>query len=325
MAIEVIEWKDDSGREMVWRFAAGGELKLGAQLVVSENQWAIFFRDGKALDTFGPGRHTLTTGNVPLLSRLIGLPFGGTSPFRADVYYVARKVFTGLKWGTQEPLVFRDSELAMVRLRAFGTFAVRIADPQTFVNQIVGSQGRTTTDGIETFLRSAIVMRLSDVLGETVKTLFDLPKYYDELGEALKGRVAGDLQKYGVDLTDFFIGGIVPPEEVQKVIDERTGMAAVGDQNAYLKFKAAQALGDAAKNPSGDGTASTGVGLGAGVGLGMSMAQMMKDAMSSAGTSAAPAAGGAPATATAGAFCTACGTRFPDGAKFCPSCGAKRA
>ena len=284
MAIEVIEWKDDSGREMVWRFAAGGELKLGAQLVVSENQWAIFFRDGKALDTFGPGRHTLTTGNIPLLGRLIGLPFGGTSPFRADVYYVARKVFTGLKWGTQEPLVFRDSELAMVRLRAFGTFAIRIADPQMFVNQIVGSQGRTTSDGIETFLRSAIVMRLSDVLGETVKTLFDLPKYYDELGEALKGRVAGDLQKYGVDLTDFFIGGIVPPEEVQKVIDERTGMAAVGDQNAYLKFKAAQALGDAAKNPSGAGAATTGVGLGAGVGLGMSMAQMMKDAMSSGGT-----------------------------------------
>ncbi|HUC44130.1 MAG TPA: SPFH domain-containing protein [Candidatus Sulfotelmatobacter sp.] len=325
MAIEVIEWKDDSGREMVWRFAAGGELKLGAQLVVSENQWAIFFRDGKALDTFGPGRHTLTTGNIPLLGRLIGLPFGGTSPFRADVYYVARKVFTGLKWGTQEPLVFRDSELAMVRLRAFGTFAIRIADPQMFVNQIVGSQGRTTSDGIETFLRSAIVMRLSDVLGETVKTLFDLPKYYDELGEALKGRVAGDLQKYGVDLTDFFIGGIVPPEEVQKVIDERTGMAAVGDQNAYLKFKAAQALGDAAKNPSGAGAATTGVGLGAGVGLGMSMAQMMKDAMSSGGTSAAPATGGAPGTATAGAFCTACGTRFPDGAKFCPSCGAKRA
>ena len=126
MAIEVLEWKDDSGRDMVWRHPSGGELKLGAQLVVSENQWAVFFRDGKALDTFGPGRHTLTTGNVPLLTRLIGLPFGGTSPFRADVYYVARKTFTDLKWGTREPVLFRDAELSMVRLRAHGMFSTRV-------------------------------------------------------------------------------------------------------------------------------------------------------------------------------------------------------
>ena len=326
MAIEVIEWKDDSGREMVWRFSGGGELKLGAQLIVSENQWAIFFRDGKALDTFGPGRHTLTTGNIPLLTRLIGLPFGGTSPFRADVYYVAKKVFPALKWGTQEPVVFRDTELAMVRLRAFGTYSIRVSEPQPFVNQLVGSQGRTTTDSIEGFLRSAIVARLNDVLGETVKTIFDLPKHYDELGEALKGRVAGDFEKYGLDLPDFFIGSIAPPEEVQKVIDERTGMAAVGDQNAYLKFKAAQALSDAANNPSGDGGAATGVGLGAGVGLGMSMAQMMKDALASPG-GAPPAGGGgspAPAASAGATYCSSCGTKYPDGAKFCPSCGSKR-
>lgn len=330
MAIEVIEWKDDSGREMVWRFAYGGELKLGAQLVVSENQWAVFFRDGKALDTFGPGRHTLTTANVPLLTRLINLPFGGTSPFRADVYFVAKKVFTGMKWGTQEPVVFRDAELAMVRLRAHGNFAVRVAEPQLFVNQIVGSQGRYTSDAIEGYLRDVIVARFNDVLGETVKTLFDLPKHYDELGEALKGRVAGDFRKYGIDLTDFFVGAIVPPEEVQKVIDERTGMAAVGDQNAYLKFKAAQALGDAAKNPSGDGGAAAGVGIGAGLGLGVSMAQMMKDAMAPGSAGAAQAGPGAAAaaagsTAAGAAYCAACGAKFPDAAKFCPACGAKRA
>lgn len=317
MAIEVIEWKDDSGQEMVWRFSSGGEIRLGAQLVVSENQWAVFFRDGKALDTFAAGRHTLTTGNIPLLTRLIGLPFGGTSPFRADVYYVAKKVFTGLKWGTREPIVFRDAELAMVRLRANGAFAARVTDPQLFVNQIVGSQGRYDIDVIQGYLRDVIVARLNDVLGSTLKTIFDLPQHYDEIAEALKGRIAGDFGKYGLEMTDFFVGAITPPEDVQKVIDERTGMAAVGDQNTYLKFKAAQAMGDAAKNPSGDGGATAGVGLGVGAGIGMTVAGMIRDAM-------APAAGGAPASGT-GAFCANCGVKLPDGAKYCPGCGAKRA
>ena len=328
MAIEVIEWKDDSGREMVWRFSGGGELKLGAQLVVSENQWAVFFRDGKALDTFSAGRHTLTTANIPLLTRLISLPFGGTSPFRADVYYVAKKVFTGLKWGTREPVAFRDAELAMVRLRANGAFAVRVVDPQLFVNQIVGSQGRYTTDSIEGYLRDVVVARLNDVLGSTLKTIFDLPQHYDEMSEALKGRVAGDFAKYGLEMTDFFVGAITLPEDVQKIMDERTGMAAIGDQNAYMRFKAAQAMGDAARNPSGDGGAASGVGLGVGAGLGLTMAGMMKDALTGGGGAAQGATQGAAtgvAAAAAGAkFCTNCGTAFAEGAKFCSGCGTKR-
>ena len=137
MAIEVVEWKDFNGDEMVWRYPAG-ELKLGAQLVVTENQWAIFFRDGKALDTFSAGRHTLTTANIPLLTKLISLPFGGTSPFRAEIYFINRKTFTDLKWGTKDPVVFRDAELKMVRLRAHGVFATRVANAQLFLNQVVG-------------------------------------------------------------------------------------------------------------------------------------------------------------------------------------------
>jgi membrane protease subunit (stomatin/prohibitin family) len=190
-------------------------------------------------------------------------------------------------------------------------------EPQLFVNQIVGSRGRTTTDAVEGYLREIVVARLTDVLGETVQTLFELPQHYDELAEGLKGRVAGDFGKYGLELTDFYIGAIVPPEDVQKVIDERTGMAAIGDPNAYLKFKAARALGDAAANPGGEGSAATGVGLGAGIGLGASMAQMMKDAM------AQPGGGGA--AAASGAFCTNCGAKLSEGAKFCAACGTKRA
>ncbi len=319
MAIEVLEWKDDSGREMVWRFAAGGELKLGAQLVVTENQWAVFFRDGKALDTFGPGRHTLTTANVPLLTRLINLPFGGTSPFRADVYFVARKVFTDLKWGTREPVAFRDRELSMVRLRAHGAFAARVAEPQLFVNQIVGSQGRYSQDDIQGYLREIIVARLNDVLGETITTLFDLPRVYDELSEALKGRVSGDFAKYGLDLTDFFIHAITPPEDVQKILDERTGMAAVGDLQAYMKFKAARALGDAASSGGeAGGGAAAGVGVGAGIGMGMAMAQAIKDATHPGSPPAGAAAAGS------AKYCPSCGTAFVEGAKFCGECGAKR-
>src|SRR5262245_40431616 len=190
--IEVIEWLDDTGSEIVHRFSPGGEIKLDAQLVVQENQSAVFFRDGRALDAFGPGRHTLSTKNIPILTKVLSLPFGFTSPFRADVYFVNRKTFTGMKWGTKEPVVFRDAELQMVRLRAFGVYATRVGDPWVFVNTVVGSMGSFSTDEIEGYLRDLIVSRLNDVLGESLRTLFDLPKEYDELAEALKGRVKTD-------------------------------------------------------------------------------------------------------------------------------------
>jgi membrane protease subunit (stomatin/prohibitin family) len=308
MAIEVLEWKDDSGSEMVWRHAQSGAIKLGAQLVVREGQAAVFFKDGKSLDTFGPGRHTLTTKNIPLLTRLIGLPFGGTSPFRADVYFVSQKVFTDLKWGTKDPVVFRDTELSMVRLRAHGVYAVRVADGKVFLGELVGSMGRYTTEEIEGYLREVIVSRLNDVLGESVRTLFDLPSRYDELAEALKTRVASDFEKHGLRLADLFINAITPPEEVQRIMDERSGMAAAGDPEAYLRFKAARALGDAARSGSG-GAASAAVGVGAGAALGLMIPGMVQQAARGA---------------TAAGFCAACGAALPAGASFCPGCGAKK-
>jgi len=343
MNIPVIEWLDDSGREMVHRWpegSGGGEIAWGAQLVCQESQSAVFFRDGRALDVFGPGRHTLTTMNLPLLTGILKLPFDGKSPFRAEVVYVSRNVFTGLKWGTKEPVPFRDAEVGVIRLRAFGTFSLRVADPQLFVNKLVGTRGVYTIDAIELFCRSVLTSRLNDILGENVRSVFDLPKLYDDVAGALKSRSKDDFGQYGTELVDLLVEAITPPDEVQKTIDTRSSMGVIGNLDQFMKYQAATALGDAGRSGEGAGGAmSAGVGLGMGAGMGAAMTGAVREAMAQ-GTPA-PASGVAcgkcgKVAAASSKFCDNCGTAIAAasacpkchapmaaGAKFCVSCGAK--
>src|SRR5690242_1184082 len=208
--LDVIEFLDPTGQQIVHRVPEGGsgEFRLGSQLIVRESQAAVFFRDGKALDVFGPGRHTLSTQNIPLLANLISLPFGGTSPFRAEVDFVSLADFIDQKWGTPEPVVFRDKELGMVRLRAFGSYSMAVADPQMFVNKIVGTQGLYTTDQIGDYLRGIIVSRFNSGLGQTMTTLLDLTAQYQQLGATVRAALLDDFQNLGLQLKQFFITSI---------------------------------------------------------------------------------------------------------------------
>ncbi len=309
---DIVEFFDETGQQMVHRLPehGSGDFRLGSQLIVRESQAAVFFRDGKALDTFGPGRHTISTANIPLLTRLIGIPFSGETPFKAEVYFVNLREFLEQKWGTPEAITLRDSELGMVRLRAFGTYSMQINDSQLFVNKIVGTQGLYQTSQIQGFLRGIIVAKLTDLLGEVQKSILDLPSMYDEIGAGAKAKVQDDFNALGIALKTLYVTSISPTEETAKAIDERASMGAIGNMQAYLQFKTARAMTEAAGAPGG--VAGAGVGLGAGVGMGAAMAQMMAQSMQP----------GAPAAA-ATMVCPSCAAQIPAGSKFCPQCGGK--
>lgn len=289
--IDVIDAPSQGANDLVVRVPeyGAGDFRFGSQVIVRESQRAVFYRDGKSLDLFEPGRHTITTMNLPILSDLLRLATSGKDIFTAEVYFVNMREITDLKWGTPQPITLRDSDLGLVRLRAFGQYTIQLAEPKRFVDQIVGVQGLYATSQIEDYLRAAVISRLTDVLGEMMSSILDLPRLFDELAAQARAKIQDDFAAMGIALKQFLVVSISPTDETAQAIDERASMGAIGDMDAYMKFKTARALGDAAQQTGGT---SEGLGLGTGIGMGAGLAGViantMANATQSASTNAAP-------------------------------------
>jgi len=273
--IDVIEWTDSSPNTLVHRFERhNNEIKNGAQLTVREGQTAVFVDEGQLADVFGPGMYTLETENLPILSTLKGWKYGFESPFKAEVYFVNTRQFTDQKWGTKNPVTMRDPEFGPVRVRAFGTYAVQVADPALFLREIVGTDGHFTAEGITDQIRNVLVARFSDALASSGIPVLDMAANYDELGTRLSDRVQSDMDGYGVALRTLLVENISLPSAVEEALDKRTSMGVLGNLDTYTKYQTAEAIGDMANNPGG-GAAGAGMGAGMGFAMGNQMAQAM--------------------------------------------------
>lgn len=278
--IDVIEWPDQGPNDMVQRVPemGSGDIRLGSQMIVRGAQVAVFYRDGKALDTFREGRHTLTTANLPLMSALIGLATNSRTPFPAEVYFVTTKDFLDMKWGTPGEITVPDSVLGMVQLRAFGTYSMAVSDPLRFVNQVVGVQGLYSTSQISDYLRGILLSEIASIFGTVMRTksLLDLASLQADLGPAIQAKAADDFDAIGIQLKKVYVVQVQPGEETAKAIGQRSAMGALGVN--YMQYQAGQAMREAAQNQSSGG-AGTGVGLGAGIGLGQILGQTLGQGM----------------------------------------------
>ena len=270
--IDIVQWIDQTNDTMVYRFERhNNQIKYGAQLTVREGQAAVFVNEGKLADVFQPGMYALETKNLPILSTLQGWKYGFNSPFMAEVYFCSTRQFTDLKWGTMNPIMLRDPEFGPIRLRAFGTYAVRVKDPAVLIRQIVGTDGHFTLDEIVNQLRDLIVSRFADTLGHSKIPVLDLAANYTELGEFLTQRIGPEFESYGIELTKMLVENISLPPSVEEALDKRTSMGIVGNLAAYTQFNVANSIPDAAKNPGG--LAAAGAGLGMGVAMAGPIAQ----------------------------------------------------
>jgi excisionase family DNA binding protein len=292
--LEIIQWEDDSRDTISYRYPdMNKEIKRGAQLIVRESQVAQFVYLGQFGDTFGPGKWSLTTDNIPILSTLKGWKYGFESPFKADIYFVNTRLFTGNKWGTSNPVMMRDHDLGVVRVRAFGTYDFHVVDPRLFLKEVAGTDDHFRLEEFADTMRSRIVSVFSDALAQSNVPVLDVAARYQELGEALLPLInPAVIAKYGIEISSFIVENVSVPTEVEQAIDKRSSMSVVGNLNDYVKFQMAEGM----TKGEGGGTAGAGAQLGVGLAMGQQMAQAF--AASQGGASAAPAAP-APAPASA--------------------------
>ena len=261
--IDIVDWVDESGDTMVYRFARPkNEIKNGAQLIVRPGQLALFVDQGEIADVFEPGRHRLITSNLPLLATLRGWKYGFESPFKAEILFVNTKQFTNRKWGTSNPVIIRDPELGPVRVRAFGTYALRVSDPAQFVREIVGTNSIFSVEDITGQLRDLVVARFSTVVAEAMTSVFELALHYAELGDRVLQNVAAQFTQYGLELTQLIVENVSLPAEVEAAVDQKARMRVIGDIDQYARLQSADALRDAARNPNGGAASGVGIGMG---------------------------------------------------------------
>ena len=264
--IDVISWLDDTRDTMVWRFDRRGQaIKMGAKLTVREGQAAVFIHEGQLADVFGPGLYQLETNNMPIMTTLQHWDHGFQSPFKSEVYFVSTTRFNDQKWGTKNPIMARDPEFGAVRIRAFGTYSMRVTDPGKFMTEIVGTDGEFTTDEVSMQIRNQIVQAASQALAGSKIPVLDMAANLEDLGKIIANAIAPKVAEYGLSIPEFYIENISLPEEVEKVMDKRTSMGVAGDLNKYMQFNAAEALA----NPASGAGGMMGAGMAAGMGLGM--------------------------------------------------------
>ncbi|MGP8200896.1 MAG: SPFH domain-containing protein [Limisphaerales bacterium] len=290
--LEIIQWQDDSRDTLSFRYPdMDKEIKNGAQLIVRESQVAQFIYLGQFGDTFGPGKYSLTTDNIPILSTLKGWKYGLHSPFKADVYFVNTRLFTGNKWGTANPIMLRDADFGIVRARAYGIFDFHVTDVKLFLKEVAGTDDHFRLEEFSDTMRSRIVSVFSDALAAAKVPVLDLAARYAELGQALLPLINPAVSsKYGIELSSFIVENISVPAEVEQAIDKRSSMAAIGNLNDFVKFQMAESM------TKGGGEAGSMAGTAAGLGAGVAMGQQMMAAMNTAQTTPPVAPPGAAAT-----------------------------
>ncbi len=310
--IDVIQWNETEDGILAYRYPMQDmEIQTGGQLTVRESQLAAFVNEGKIADVFGPGLHTLNTRNLPLLTDLLNWDKDFESPFKSDVYFFSARLQIGQKWGTSTPITIRDKEFGAVRLRGYGIYSYRVADPRKFFTQVTGTRDRYYASELEGQLRETIVARMTDIFATSDVSFLDMSANQAALGKKVAEQMKPAFAALGLELDQFVVENISLPDELAKVMDQRIGMSMAGDLGKFTQFEAAESLEEAATNTGG--AAGMGVGLGAGAAMAQAVMGQVRPLASSATPAASPAAGMK--------FCIDCGKAIPERAKFCPECG----